>query len=116
MKFSKITIGLFGLICLICTYSYYKFETLNIVDVICGISSLKQENPTHALKDNVILIKYEFKNSYINYLTQIYNEKEWKLNKKENNIYQYCNNELCDIYEIKEQKILFKKYVILVQK
>lgn len=94
-------------------YSNGLFKTYNFLNSFSGVFSLNKENPTKSLNENIILIKEDFKEDYLNYLTQIYESKGWKLTTKKENKYIYCDKENCDEYELSRRKFLTKKYILL---
>jgi len=115
MKKNILLVSIFICIALIMfsIYSNKLFKTYNFLNSFSGLVNLNEEKPTKALNDNLILIKEEFQEEYLNYLEQIYETKGWYLKTKEKNKYVYCDKEKCDEYFLYTGNFLSKKYALL---
>lgn len=105
---------LIGFVSFLCFYSYDKFKTYNFIKAFYGVNELSQENLTYGLGNNIILVNYEFKDDYINYLISLYEEQGWDLVLNDSSSYSFCYNGDCDDYKFYLDEFFSKSYGLLI--
>lgn len=101
--------------CALGFYSQEKFRTYNFIKAFYGINEISEDNLTYVLKDSVILVDFDFKDEYINYIVSLYENQGWSLTIDDNEIYSFCYEKECDYYEFYFNEFFSKKYALLVQ-
>lgn len=98
----------------LCFFSYSKFKTYNFIDAFYGVSELSDDNLTYALSNSAILVEYDFKDEYINYLVSLYQAKGWDFVLDDSSSYSFCYNGDCDNYKFYLDDLFNKNYALLV--
>ena len=102
--------------CFLGIYSNEKFKTYNFIKSFYGINKISDDNLTYVLKDSVILVNYDFKDEYINYIISLYENRGWDLITDNKGGYSFCGQDECDDYEFYVNDFFSKKYYLFVTK